>query len=221
MAYTGIVRADGVATERVLFARSNDLLEWHKVNGAMLESDPMRYERPGATTWQHGWRDPWIRHTGDGWEMLLSGRLASDDPWTAGAIVRATSADGHDWVVDGPVAGTAGVVAQLEVPHVVGVDGEPYLIVSTNTDGPWPRHDPNGRQLIGTFAAPFRTDGSIGALVALDASEQPTRYAGRVAETPDGLRYLAFHDAIGDAFRGGISDPLPVRVDEAGNLTLR
>ena len=220
MAYTGIVRVDGVATERVLFARSDDLLTWRKVPEVVFESDPDRFERPGATTWQHGWRDPWIRQTGVAWEMLLSARLATDDPWTAGAIVRATSADGHQWTIDGPVRGTAGVLAQLEVPHVVDVDGQPFLVVCSNTDGPWPRHDPAGRHLIGTFAAPMAPDGSVGEFVALDATEQPTRYAGRVVATADGPRYLAFVDAVGDAFTGGITDPMPVERAAGGALRL-
>jgi beta-fructofuranosidase len=221
MAYTGIVRpADGVATESVLFARSDDLLVWHKVDGARLESDPVRYERPGTTAWHHGWRDPWIRHAGDGWEMLLSARLASEDPWTAGAIVRATSPDGDRWTVDGPVPGTSGMFAQLEVPHVVEVEGRRFLIMCTNTDGSWPRHDPAGRHLVGTFAAPFYSDGSVGAFEALDAAERPTRYAGRVIETDDGPRYLAFVDGAGLDFKGGVTDAVRVGRTANGGLHL-
>ena len=152
--------------------------------------------------------------------MLLSARLAADDPWTAGSIVQATSLDARDWTVVGPVAGTTGVLAQLEVPHLCTIGGRTFGVICTNTDGPWPRTDPSPRHLIGTFVAPVAASGTWGPLVALDAAEQPTRYAGRIVETDNGPRYLAFHDGPGDAFPGGISDPMAVVIEADGSLQL-
>ena len=228
MAYTGLTREGSVAVERIGLAWSDDLRTWEKdPANPVLESDPTWYERPGATTWAHGWRDPYLLEHGDGYAMLITARgLEPADPYRRGAIALARSGvDAHTWVAGPPVAGTTGLLAQLEVPHLVPVGDRWALVFSTNTDGPWPRSDADAPTLIGTFA--MVGDSPVGPFdgepFVVDASADGSRYAGRVIAGGDGEDpvLMAFADAPADSFAGGVIDPLPVQLSSAGSTRSR
>ena len=227
MAYTGIRRDGRTATERIGLAWSDDLVRWVKdPDNPVLVSDPERFEQPGATSWQHGWRDPWLHRGDDGtYRMLISARMADgDDPYRRGAVVQAGSDDGRRWSIDESVAGTAGVFAQLEVPHFLEVEGRPHLVFSTSTDRPWP--DPSGRPMTGVMTAVADDwDGPFIEPMVLDgvptgARASTGRYAGRVVSDGADLWYLAFEDTGPEGFVGRVSDPMPVRLDGDGRLLL-
>lgn len=231
MAYTGVSRIDGVATERIGVAWSDDLHAWRKDDAnPVLVSNPDVFEAPGTTSWQHGWRDPWLHRTDDGgYGMLLTARLnGGDDPFRRGVIARSTSSDGCSWRTLETLTGTGGVFAQLEVPHVVEVDGQQHLVFCTTTDRPWVRTTgevPIEPGVTGTATMIAAADGSFSAVEFLDAVptgsiDSVGRYAGRVVETDGGLRYIAFEDSGPDGFIGRISDPIVVSVNGAGRLQL-
>ena len=222
MAYTGLRRERDVPVERIGLAWSDDLLKWEKdPANPIVESDPRWYEEPGCTNWAHGWRDPYLVETSEGYAMLISARTRSGDPYRRGSIALASSPDAHSWTVHEPVEGTTGLVAQLEVPHLVDVGGDTLLVVSTDTDGPWPRNEPGHDRAVGT--ATIRGRGSTGpfdgSLDLLDVNAG--RYAGRLIEDGGRLRYLAFDDAPSGAFRGGVTQPIDVSLGADGRLELQ
>lgn len=221
MAYTGISREDDLVVERIGLAWSDDLHAWSKdPSNPVSESDRRWYERPGATSWQHGWRDPHLFETEAGYAMLISARTTGPaDPYRRGAVALATSEDGRVWDAQPPVPGTTGHLAQLEVPHLVEHEGCTHLIVSTNSDGPWPRSDPAADGRIGT--AEFVGEGPLGPYTVgpsfIDADSLGSRYAGRVVRCDDDrLVLLAFVDGGDGRFQGVITDPIALAVDPSG-----
>lgn len=216
MAYTGIAQEDGDFVERIGLAWSDDLDNWEKdPSNPVLESDPQWYEQPGDSTWQHGWRDPFLVDLADdGYAMLLSARiLGASNPYGAGTIAVATSPDGMSWVAQPPLPGIAGHFAQLEVPQLIKTGSQCHLIFCTNSDGPWPRDDPGAHPKIGTgeFLGPHLFGPFAEPPTFIDADEDGGRYAGRIIRTEtDGYALLAFLDGDADSFRGGVSDPIPV-----------
>ena len=219
MAYTGITRERGTVVERIGLAWSDDLHRWTKdPSNPVSESDPRWYECPGATSWQHGWRDPHLVETDTGYAMLISARTNDrGDPYRRGSVGLATSPDGRTWSAQPPLAGTTGHLAQLEVPHLVDHNGCTHLIVSTNSDGPWPRSDPAGPTLIGTAA--FLGEEPLGPFdqgpFFVDADADGSRYAGRIVQRDGEPFLLAFVDGGGDRFQGIITDPIPLMTDAA------
>ncbi len=215
MAYTGISRRDGIATERIGLAWSDDLVTWDKDSGnPVVVSDPHRFEQPGETAWQHGWRDPFLWRNGESYQMLICARSNAAVPLDRrGVVATANSADGVSWSLGDTLPGTDGWFAQLEVPHLVARDGRVHLVFSTHTDGPWPRTEPAASQLIGTAAlVADDPSGPFGSPYFIDATEDGRRYAGRIVEDPGdrSLSFLSFHDGPGHTFPGVVSDPRAV-----------
>lgn len=224
MAYTGLTAESGNRIERIGLAWSEDLNRWTKdERNPVLSSDPRWYERPGSSEWQHGWRDPWLMRTSQGWAMLISARVRDVEPSRAGAVGLATSADGCEWTARAPVGGTGGHFAEVEVPQLIDVAGRSHLIFSARRGGSSTHFGQAGLRTVGTFClSGHRMLGPFsGEPYVLDGDCLGTRYAGRIAEQDDGLVYLAFLDAGSAGFEGAISDPIEVRVDsETGRLAL-
>ena len=225
MAYTGISEESGCRIERIGLAWSDDLSRWTKdERNPVLCSDPHWYEPPGGSEWQHGWRDPWLMRTADGWAMLISARVRDAEPARAGAVALATSVDGCEWTARAPVEGTAGRFAEVEVPQLIDVAGRSHLVFSARRDGSHAHRERADLRTVGTFC--LSGDGPQGPFsgepYVLDGDCGGTRYAGRITEHDGGLTYLAFLDAGSAGFEGAISDPTEVRVDPAtGRLALR
>jgi len=227
MAYTGITREAGHIVERIGLAWSTDLSRWVKdARNPVVTSDRRWYEQPGGSGWQHGWRDPYLVRTEDGWAMLISARFLGLEADRAGAVALATSPDCHEWTVKPPIAGTSGYFAEVEVPQLLTLAGRHHLIFSARTNGPWPTTSGGApTPKIGSFALsgerPFGPYSEPPSLV--DGDEKGTRYGGRIITDVDGgLAYMAFLDGGSDSFVGAISDPTPVEVHAAtGQLRVR
>lgn len=205
MAYTGLRREDGVVVERIGLAWSDDLVVWRKdPANPVCEHDPRWYEEPGASAWQHGWRDPFLIDLDDGVGMLISARTnARRDPHRRGAVALATSSGGTAWTVHPPLSDSLGHAGELEVPHLVGDD----LIVSTKVGRGW---DPGDDRATWGGTARIR-DGRLDPLVG---DERCSLYAGRVVRQGAGAVLLAFgnEDASG-RFVGGVSDPVALEIE--------
>ena len=210
MLYTGITLEEGRPVERIGLARSTDLHTWHKHDAnPVIETDPRWYESPHTSDrWQHGWRDPHIGKTPDGFEALISARTSQGPSRYRGSIGRATSADAIHWTVHPPVF-APGRFSEIEVPHRHRIGRRDLLFVSTHkTD---PAHDVDGHDLIGTrcFSRVGQNwDIRVGGWLDSDAggstyTARPIRVDGRWWV----LRTVAFVDG---EYVAAIDDPKPL-----------
>lgn len=205
----GLVQRFGAAT-------STDLVSWRRTD-LVSEVDQRWYARADYRGEAH-WRDPFVIAGDDGWHLYLTAK-ASSALWPGahgnGVVGHLTSPDLSAWTVQPPLGGPTGRFDQLEVISLARVDGRWALLFSCLSP-----------EVVG--AAPGRggvwsvaVDGP-GAPVDLDRAEQLTSedlYVGRVVETDEGPRFLAFENRGADGrFTGGVIDPVPVtwRADGAG-----
>jgi beta-fructofuranosidase len=208
--------------ETIGCAVSDDLYSWEKLPGPILEADDAWYERLGMSAWpEEAWRDPWVfRHDGR-WQMLITARANHGEVMERGVVGHAVSDDMTTWQVRPPLSKIGAGFAHLEVPQIVDVLGQTFLIWCC--DGP---------KLSGHLAG--RT-GGIWAVSTLNplgpydiekanlvTSEE--LYAGRVAfDRNDTAVLLAFRNrSEGGDFGGSVSDPIPltVRSDAEGRPQL-
>jgi beta-fructofuranosidase len=216
MFYTGVSRAEDGLVQRIGVATSADLINWRKESGgALLEADSRWYERLDLESWNdEAWRDPWVFADpgGDGWHMLVTARASAGSADNRGVIGHARSWDLTEWEVRPPLSAPGAGFGQLEVPQVEVIDGQPVLIFSC---------------LRPELAADLRHAGHSGGVWIAPASSftgpfdiaaaQPltddSLYAGRIIQDRTGRWVLlAFrHREPDSGFRGGLSDPIPLR----------
>ncbi len=206
--------------ETIGVATSTDLHTWTKDPAVVLAADTTWYETLDDGTWhEEAWRDPWVFKAADGsWHMLITARSRSgSEARDRGVIGHATSPDLNSWTVQSPLSGNSTGFAHLEVPQIVDVDGQQWLIFSCDeahlagerygsAGGIWyvRANSPEG---------PYETSSS--QLLTDDGL-----YAGRILKGRDGQSVLlGFLSGKGDEFSGRISDPIPVSVKD-GSLQL-
>jgi beta-fructofuranosidase len=228
--YTGGNRAEKGLIQRIGLATSTDLVRWQKhPANPLISADPCWYELLDLGLWhEQAWRDPWVfQHpeTGD-FHAFITARCNEGPADGRGVIGHARSSDLIHWEVLPPVT-ESGDFGHLEVPQWVEIQSRYYLLFSA----PASRHSAlrcqrtSLKPVTGTHyligddpLGPFRfsTDefligDRIGSL-----------YAGKLVPSPDGKwALLASHLFASDStFLGELSDPLPVGVDGAGNLSI-
>jgi beta-fructofuranosidase len=223
--YTGAGSTEDGLVQRIGLATSNDLLTWQRHPAApLLAADPRWYEKLGTSSWRdEAWRDPWVFPDpgGDGWHMLITARANVGPVDDRGVIGHARSADLVRWEAQPPLTAPGAGFGHLEVPQVEIVDGHAVLLFSC---------------LRGELAAQRRATGVSGGVWAVTGGSllgpfdpsvahpvtDSTLYSGRLVRDPAGRWVLlAFRnvDAHG-GFVGELSDPMPVEVNSAGQLTL-
>jgi beta-fructofuranosidase len=228
--YTGGNRGEKGLVQRIGLATSVDLIHWqrHPAN-PLISADPRWYELLDLNLWHdQAWRDPWVfQHpdTGD-FHAFITARLNHGPADGRGVIAHARSSDLIHWEVLPPVI-EAGDFGHLEVPQLVVIQGRSYLLFSAVASV----HSALRGQRTGLAAVtgthyliadrplgPFRfsTDeflvgDRIGSL-----------YAGKLVLAPRGeWVFLASRMFAPDgSFVGELSDPLPVAVDDKGNLSV-
>jgi beta-fructofuranosidase len=227
MFYTGINRREGGEHQRIGHATSTDLSGWAKTEGPVLELDPTHYQG-GVDGWPAvDWRDPWVywSHAHDEYRMLFTARSADGAVDERGVIGQARSADLVTWEALAPIVAPR-EFGHLEVPQLFEADGRWYLSYSVYANAHSASRRRTHTAVTGThyFVAdredgPFRSPGPDFFCGDPDGG---ALYAGRFERDPDGrLVFLAFLQAQGgEAFVGGLSDPIPVRVDADGRLVL-
>lgn len=215
MFYTGSTAAPGGSNiQRIGYATSEDLMEWHKAGDFVLEADATWYERLEDGLWHdEAFRDPWVfpDADGDGWHMLITARAnhgggGRDDAADRGVIAHAWSPDLEHWQHRGPVSQPGQGFGQIEVVQPVQVDGRRILLFSTMTD-----------HLYGH--APGTTGGVWWAHAGSDLGPYDIRnaqrlggdelYVGKLVRDRDTgeMRFLAFVMYVDGAFVGEIIDP--------------
>jgi hypothetical protein len=216
MFYTGVSKAEQGLVQRVGRADSADLISWRRVPGdGPLSADPRWYETLEQGSWRdESWRDPWVfaDPDGDGWHMLLTARARTGPAGGRGVVGHARSADLASWQVQPPLSVPSGF-GQVEVTQSVLVEGRPVLLFSCLApELAADRRNPGVTG--GVWSAPGASLSGPFDLAAATALTDEALYSGRLVRRRDGSwALLAFHNLEPDgSFRGGISDPIPVRL---------
>jgi beta-fructofuranosidase len=223
MLYTGTSSAEDGLVQRVGLATSDDLVNWTKHPGPVLEADARWYEGLDRDAWHdHAWRDPWVfRVPGDdAVHAYVTARVPEGDPRGRGVVGHARSYDLVRWEVLPPVTAPMGF-GQMEVPQVVEAGARSHLLFSSD---PGTRTAALGLRGAGTYSlsgptplGPFAPE----TLRELDAGEGCVTYAGRVVAHGDATWFLAWiGDRDGGGFVGELAEPRPVSVDADGHLVL-
>lgn len=226
--YTGCQRSEKGLIQRIGLATSNDLINWqrHRAN-PIICLDPQWYEKLDTNLWHdQAWRDPWVfRHpeTRD-FHAFITARVNHGPEDGRGVIAHARSRDLINWEVLPPVT-VPGDFGQLEVPQLVQIKKRYYLIFCTpdwSHSSQWSKrtgltpitgtHFLVGDNPLGPFHSTtdnFFAGDKIGSL-----------YAGKLVQAPDQKWvFLAARQFTPQGkFLGELSDPVPLVVDNAGNL---
>jgi beta-fructofuranosidase len=222
MFYTGLSQRDDGLRQRVVAARSDDLVVWERLP-LVLEADPRWYEMLDRSIWyDQAWRDPWVFRDpdGDGWHMFLTGRAAATEPrgrrapWEPrerGVVAHATSPDLETWQVRPPLSEPGGGFGQLEVPSVQVVDGRPVLVFSclaTEMSDARRASDGGG----GIWAVPADSLTGPFDLSRATLLSDHRRYAGHLVQDRAGKWVLVAFQNVDDdgVFVGVVADPVPV-----------
>jgi beta-fructofuranosidase len=230
MFYTGGTRAERALIQRIGLATSDDLIHWRKhPANPLIIADPSWYELLDLSLWHdQAWRDPWVaRHpeTGD-FHAFITARVNYGPADSRGVIGHARSSDLIRWEVLPPLT-EPGNFGQMEVPQLARIDGRYYLLFSTTVDthsSEWLQH--NEREPVGgTYY--LVADDMLGAYrfsadQLLVGDQMGSLYAGKLVQVSDReWVFLAWRRVAPDgSFVGELSDPMPVRVNAAGNLSV-
>jgi beta-fructofuranosidase len=231
--YTGASRRaedQNGLVQRVGLATSPDLLRWtkHPAN-PLIEADPARYELLDRSLWHdQAWRDPCVlRHSNGQFYAFITARVNHGPKDGRGVIALACSHDLLAWDVLGPVT-PDGDFGQMEVPQVLEIGGRWYMLFCTGA-----RHHSAARQArvrpdqVVTGTHYLVADNPLGPYHYISddflyGDAQGSLYSGKLVQDPAGAwHFIGFHNAAADGrFIGAISDPLPVRVEADGRLTV-
>ena len=114
--------------EKVMLARSSDLIHWSKVDNFMLSAPSDKY-------YGHDWRDPFVYFDNEKQKycMLLAARVKEQSSRKAGATALCTSTDLINWTVEEDFWAPDAYFTH-ECPDLFNMDGNQYLIFSEFTD---------------------------------------------------------------------------------------
>ena len=114
--------------EKVMLARSSDLLNWTKVDDFMLSAPSDKY-------YGHDWRDPFVYFDENKQKycMLLAARIKEQSTRKAGATALCTSTDLINWTVEEDFWAPDAYFTH-ECPDHFTMGGNKYLIFSEFTD---------------------------------------------------------------------------------------
>lgn len=213
MFYTGINRKNKEREQAIGHAVSKDLHEWTRVSDKPAARATRAYAVLGNNhDGAEHFRDPWVFWHEGAWHMLIT----ATDPSGWGTIGHAVSQDLDRWEVLEPLVAESGF-RQLEVAQTIYMDGKWVLlfcaaekdVVRDDVEAGW-----------GTYCAP--ADGPIGPF-HLDRAElfAPNVYAARAVHFRNEWVLFGFlSDGTVTGFRGVISDPIPMRMNERGTLEI-
>jgi beta-fructofuranosidase len=217
--YTAVSKVEQARVQRIGHAESDDLIIWRRVGtGPVAEADPRWYETLDLGSWrEQAWRDPFVfaDPAGDGWHMLITGRIREGRRLERGVVGHAHSTDLATWQVGPPLTEPAGF-GQLEVAHVARLEGRWVLLfccTAADLDDERRARTPQ----TGMWSAPAGSALGPFDLTAAYAFEDPSLYAAHLVHLNDGRPgLLGFRDLENGQFVGAIPDPTPVRLTPSG-----
>jgi beta-fructofuranosidase len=217
--YSAVSKGEQGRIQRIGRADSDDLITWRRAGpGAAVRADPRWYETLDPDMWhEEAWRDPFVfaDPAGDGWHMLVTGRVRAGGRLERGVIGHARSADLETWEVRPPLTRPAGF-GQLEVSHVARVDGRWVLLfccLAADLDERRRARTPD----TGMWSAPAASPLGPFDLENAHPFEDPSLYAAHLVPLGGGRAgLLGFRYRQDGDFVGVIPDPTPVRLTAAG-----
>ncbi|MEJ2596828.1 MAG: hypothetical protein P8Z00_00770 [Anaerolineales bacterium] len=228
--YTGTNREERGRIQRIGLATSKDLINWRKhPQNPLITTSTSWYETFGGSSWrEQAWRDPWVfQHPGDGrFYAFITARSKHGSSDGRGVIAGACSDDLVHWEVMPPVT-ESGDYGHMEVSQCIEIGGRYYLLycVTQEVFSGFKRKRTGSPALTGTYylladqpLGPFRFDTEK----KLRADASGSTYAGKIVKGPQGgwlFLYTCNYTPQGE-FLGEIGDPMHVKVDETGGLTL-
>ena len=229
MFYTSRSSEENGLVQRVGLATSDDLVNWEKQSGPVMEADARWYEKlgdPGAET--ESWRDPQVVYDpSDGFYHAYVCARTNEGPLDSrGCIAHARSKDLYDWEVLAPIS-APGNFSQMEVP-VMHKHGDKYhLFFATDERSYSSTHENEieGAPQTGVFMyVSDRPDGGFrpaGDEVVMGSDTNA--YTCRIVQGKDGRDRLLtwLFEAEGrDGFAGVIDTPYIVNYEDDGSIEL-
>jgi len=228
--YTGGCRAENGKIQRVGLATSIDLIHWDKhPDNPLLEASPHFYEQLDLNLWfDQAWRDPWLfQHPQTGeFHAYITARCNYGPADGRGVIAHARSTDLLNWEVLPPVT-APGDFGQLEVPQLVLIQNRYYMLFCTAAS----THAADYQRKTGV--EPVRGTHYLVADNLLGPFRFSTReflvgdpigsfYNGKLVQGPDDTWYFMASRQFtpGGDFIGALSDPMPVTIEDDGNLSV-
>jgi beta-fructofuranosidase len=230
--YTGTTKAKEGLHQRIGHATSKDMHSWVRVgDGLCLDLTGLNaryYEEYTPGHWHdRAMRDPWVikNPDGDGWLMYFTARVPGHkEPNAGGAIGFATSPDLMTWTLRPPVY-TGGDFGQLEVPQVFKCGSKWYMTFCTAAEHWSEAYKSFNPQTPVTGSHYLMADSHLGPWSTpknfFDGRNPCKRYAGKIVEKNGRLHimgFLYYDEQV--KFIGAVSDPVPLRINEDGTLTV-
>ena len=224
--YTGTSQAEKGHVQRIGLAQSDDLVNWKKhENNPIIDVDPRWYELLDKEIWyEQAWRDPWVFEYGGGFHAFITARAKEGEPKSRGVIAHAISNDLLNWDIKAPVT-QPGEFAYLEVPQLVELKHRWYLIFCVEgnrySDARVSRkgdeissgtHYMVAADPFGPFIQP--------EIDLLYGDKEGSSYSGKVIQNNAGewMFMTAIQYNPSGKYQGDISDPMPLIIEEDGQL---
>ena len=216
---TSYIEQDG-KIQHISLATSKDLIHWEKYgDNPLFGADSKYYEKFEQNDWHdEAWRDPWVfqdPQTGE-FHAYITGRLKQGFPATRGVIAHAISKDLTDWQVLEPITQPTRF-GTMECPQLVEIKERYYLLFSVQPG------EYVGSKLTGIFyMVADNPYGPFSPPVALCADLVGQLYSGKLLLGPDNQWYLTTwrNRTLQNEFIGDICEPIPIDVDDLGNLIM-
>jgi beta-fructofuranosidase len=226
MFYTGTSKVEIGKIQRIGLATSDDLVHWKKyADNPIMKIDPHRYELLDENIWyEQAWRDPWVFEAGGRFHAFITARVSEGHPKSRGVIGYACSDDLRDWEVKTPII-QPGEFAYLEVPQLVEINQRWYLLFCVESDKYSEQRCARKGVSGGTGTHYMMADDPLGPFIQpekdlLFGDEAGSTYSGKLVQNKAGkwmfmaaIQYDPFGEFVGD-----ISDPMPLKVKEDGQL---
>jgi len=228
MFYTGISQADNGLIQRIGLATSNDLLHWSKHPASpLININPQWYELLDKAVWyEQAWRDPWVFEYAGKFHALMTARTKSGQADGRGVIAHASSEDLINWEVQSPITRPCGF-PHLEVPQLLSINQKWYLLYSVENNRNLGEQQPTENIETNLGTCYMMADDPCGPFAEPDnhflfADRLASTYSGKIIKNNSGdWKFItAIQYDSSQCFVGDISDPIPLQIDEKGQLSV-